>query len=333
MKKILATAALLSCALASFAASQKLVNKYGMTLSIEEGKEPSLTQAERIKTFYGIDAYALEDALVPYTPLKSSMYDGDLKMIQTKDYVYKVCKDGRELYISVDFALDQSEPSPVLFSIHGGSWQAGDRGSFTDMSKTLAKHNGVTGVRIEYSLVNPTNGVMFQDMLEDCRDAVKYVINHAKELNINPKCFGFIGSSAGAHLAAATALSFPKATKVLVGWYGPYDLNLLRTIYPVNAESPLGHAMNGCDEAYMKSVSPQYMIKSPVRFATLLFHGGCDTTVPADCTPNFAKALKEHGAKHVEAVIYPYGTHALFVGIYGEEMTRKTFESFRKYLK
>ena len=334
MKKIiiLISIALFVCS-GAFAAKPKTFNIYGMALVLKEGAAPILPQAKKINELYGIDAYALEDPLTPYNPKGNRIFDTKVGMIQTKEFVYKVCRDGRELSIAVDMALDQSKPAPVLFCIHGGAWMKGNNKSYSGMSKSLAKNNGITCVRIQYSLVNDKNGVMFQDMIDDCRDAVKYVIKHAKELNVNPKSLGFIGSSAGGHLAAATALNFNSRTKVLVGWYGPYDLPLLETIYAPLTGSALAKALKNCDEAYMKSVSPQYMIKSRVKFASLLLQGGCDTTVPAASAPNFAKALKEHGAKVAEVVMYPYGTHSLSAGIYGRDLNEKTLEYLEKYLR
>lgn len=59
--------------------------------------------------------------------------------------------------------------------------------------------------------------------IQDILDAVKYVQEHAAELNVNPACVGFLGTSAGAHLAAVAAMTVP-GTKALVGYSGIYDL-------------------------------------------------------------------------------------------------------------
>ena len=69
----------------------------------------------------------------------------------------------------------------------------------------------------------PQSDATVKVSIQDILDAVKYVREHAAELNIAPDCFGFLGTSAGAHLAAVAAMTVP-GTKAFVGYSGIYDL-------------------------------------------------------------------------------------------------------------
>lgn len=271
---------------------------------------------------------------VPYKSNLWKMYDKQRDEVETEDFVYKTYPDGRKLSISVDHAMNVEGPAPVMFFFHGGAWQKGGRTSHQSYTKTLARKYGVTCVRVQYSLIKKDSDLLFENLLEDCRDAVQYVIDHAAELNADPERIGFKGSSAGGHLAAATALSFPQ-TKLLEGDFGPYDLKYLFDKIPAKSiiAAPFRNATKKFNIEYIKSVSPYYMAKAPVNFAVLLFQGGCDTVVPAEIASAFRDKLMECGATNVELVLYPYGTHALNSGMYGEDWFNKSTEAILKYLK
>lgn len=147
--------------------------------------------------------------------LKSKDYKG----VITKDIVYKKYKD-YELILTVDFA-ETDNPAPFVVYLHGGGWARGNNGSSRSLSQYLAKQKGdhwCTCILYIGSAICATVKVSIQDVW----DAVKYIREHAAELNITPECFGFLGTSAGAHLAAVAAMTVPERS--LVGYSGIYDL-------------------------------------------------------------------------------------------------------------
>lgn len=66
---------------------------------------------------------------------------------------------------------------------------------------------GITGVVLKYRLPNKHKNVP----LEDAQQAIRYVREHAKELNLKEDKIGIAGSSAGGHLASTVSTHF--ATK------------------------------------------------------------------------------------------------------------------------
>lgn len=100
--------------------------------------------------------------------------------------------------ITVDKAVSD-KPTPFMIYIHGGGWARGDNSSSKVISQYLAKQHGITGFRIEYTLA-PQSGASVQVSISDVMDALKYIQDHARELNVNPNIYGFLGTSAGAHL-------------------------------------------------------------------------------------------------------------------------------------
>ncbi|MBB4034510.1 acetyl esterase/lipase [Dysgonomonas hofstadii] len=63
---------------------------------------------------------------------------------------------------------------------------------------------GITGIVLKYRLPNKHKGVP----LEDAQQAIRYVREHAKELNINPDKIGIAGFSAGGHLASTASTHY-----------------------------------------------------------------------------------------------------------------------------
>jgi acetyl esterase/lipase len=99
----------------------------------------------------------------------------------------------------LDFYQAKSdEPTPVVFYIHGGGWQGGDKK--TNPKAFLDK--GISVVAINYRYVR--NGV--EEMveppvkapLEDAARALQFVRSKAAEWNIDKKRIGATGGSAGA---------------------------------------------------------------------------------------------------------------------------------------
>src|SRR3954453_2181057 len=98
----------------------------------------------------------------------------------------------------LDFYQAQSDkPTPVVFYIHGGGWQGGDKK--TNPKRFLDK--GISVVAINYRYVK--NGVEEKVVppvkapLEDAARALQFVRSKAKEWNLDKTRIGATGSSAG----------------------------------------------------------------------------------------------------------------------------------------
>ena len=197
---------------------QQFSNRYGMKMTRNDDGSYALLYAKKYAKF--IDVNTIPDVMVPYTYQADRLKSKDYKGVTTKDIVYKKHKD-YELILTVDFA-ETEKPAPFVVYIHGGGWARGNNGSSRSLSQYLAKQKGITGVRVSYTLA-PQSDATVKVSIQDILDAVKYVQEHAAELNINPDCFGFLGTSAGAHLAAVAAMTVP-GTKAFVGYSGIYNL-------------------------------------------------------------------------------------------------------------
>ncbi len=87
---------------------------------------------------------------------------------------------------------------------HGGGWSLGlPENGYTNCEKMVDK--GVVAISFEYRLID-VHGNTIQKSLEDAKSAVRWVRANAHDLGIDPERIVASGFSAGAHLAASTAI-------------------------------------------------------------------------------------------------------------------------------
>ncbi len=96
-----------------------------------------------------------------------------------------------------------AETLPCLFTIHGGGYVTGSRVMDDPMHHALCGPLGVVGASVEYRLAPECP---YPGPLEDCYDALAWVVDHADEVGVDPARLGIYGASAGGGLAAALAL-------------------------------------------------------------------------------------------------------------------------------
>jgi acetyl esterase/lipase len=98
--------------------------------------------------------------------------------------------------------VDTPRTGLALIYLHGGAWQALDKGFLTQpLFRRLASQGHVI-MDVAYSL---TPGADLNRMLGDVKQAIVWMKAHAKEYEINPDRITLMGVSGGAHLALLAA--------------------------------------------------------------------------------------------------------------------------------
>jgi arylformamidase len=89
-------------------------------------------------------------------------------------------------------------PSPALIFFHGGYWQ---ESSLRDVSFPAAALNasGITYISVGYTLAPKAT---LSEIVEEARQAVRFIVDNARQLCVDPERLVLGGHSAGAHLAA-----------------------------------------------------------------------------------------------------------------------------------
>lgn len=109
---------------------------------------------------------------------------------------------GTDLQADIYTPANASGPVPTILTMHGGGWVAGSR-EFAAMSMLPYLERGFAVVNVSYRLgrVAPAPAAV-----EDCRCALRWVVEHAEQYHFDPKRIITMGWSAGGHLALTTAL-------------------------------------------------------------------------------------------------------------------------------
>ena len=115
-----------------------------------------------------------------------------------------------------------SGPFPAIVIVHGGGWEAGDRLTYVSPVLTLFSDTHFAWFSIDYRL---TPYVRNKEQLEDLRNAIRYIKQHAHRFNVNPNAIAVLRESAGGQIVAEVA-SEPCAgcdVQAVVSFYGVYD--------------------------------------------------------------------------------------------------------------
>ena len=210
----------------------------------------------------------------------------------TRSVVYKKIAD-RELHLDIfepkDFKTTDQRPSFV--AIHGGGWTSGAPRVMYAFTAHCAEL-GMVGISVQYRLYKPGSEVTVFDCVKDARSALRYVHAHAAELGIDPQKIVVNGSSAGGHLAAATALfdGMDDAGEDTSISCVPNALVLFSPVIDTSREG-YGNAKIG---ARWQELSPAHQVRAGVP-PTLLFHGTADTTTPFKGAQLFHEAMTRAG--------------------------------------
>ena len=279
--------------------TQKISNKYSMKLIQNEDGSYSLENESRYAAI--LDLKSIPDLTIPYKNKYERLTSDLYNKTQTEIRTYKTY-DSYELKIAIDKAVTDS-PAPVMFFTHGGGWVKGTFDSNKTLARYLAQQHGITCVRISYTLANQP-GANVEVSISDVLDAVKYISDNAESLNVDPTRIGFLGGSAGGHLAACAAMKC-KDAKVLVGYAGVYDLTTANSVVNSKSKSRIAYFKQR-DPQVLEAASPIYIIPKKKRIAAQLYHGTADITVDVAQSKAFAQKLKKANKKRRTDSMYSF---------------------------
>ena len=92
--------------------------------------------------------------------------------------------------------------APILFYVHGGGWQTGDKARQLASKRQLALEQGWVLVSVNYRLVPE---VVYPVPNQDVADAIGWTLDHAADFHADPQRVAIMGHSAGAGIIAAAA--------------------------------------------------------------------------------------------------------------------------------
>ena len=235
-----------------------------------------------------------------------------------------------------------SPPTPVVIFIHGGGWVQGTKEASVMRGVLPYIAMGYSVVNVEYRLASVS---LAPAAIEDCRCALRWVIAHAKDYNLDVNRIVVSGESAGGHLALTTGMIPASAgldrmcfttsephVAAIVDFFGITDIaDLLdgpnKKPFPESwpyTVQWLGNQPNRAEIA--KAASPLTYVRAGVP-ATISIHGDADPLVPYAHSTRLQEALQKAGVAH-ELVTIPSGGH----GNFSTAEWQRAFAAVEKFL-
>jgi acetyl esterase/lipase len=112
---------------------------------------------------------------------------------------------GQELTLNAFLPASAAAPVPAMVEIHGGWWFGGDAASQIEGVggwQWFMRHN-LAVFSIRYRLGDEGG---FPQNIRDCRNAIRFIRQNAKQFNIDPNRIEVTGGSAGGHLSLMVSM-------------------------------------------------------------------------------------------------------------------------------
>ena len=262
-----------------------------------------------------------------------TMFTGiGIKEIRPEVLLYKKMPN---LNLNIDFYRTSiKEKAPCVIIIHGGSWREGDSKQLPDLNSILA-NKGYHVAAMNYRLAPKYK---FPAPLEDTKEVISYLTQHASELNIDTSNFVLLGRSAGGQIALLAAYTFKDSRiKGVISFYAPADMAWGATIKSNKLvldvdnvyKDYLGGLIADVPEIYEQSTARNFVDKNST--PTLLIHGPSDALV----SYHHSERLEEELVKNKVPYYFldlPWATHGCDYNINGPSGQLSTY-AIEQFLK
>lgn len=215
---------------------------------------------------------------------------------------------------------NQTNESPAVLFIHGGSWIGGDK-ALMRRYRSLVIDQGYVFVSMNYRLLS--SGANYLDMLADIRLALTYIQQNGDRYLIDSTHIALVGESAGAHLAMLYAYRNPSPIPIafVMGLVPPvnftdpefvrfgnesFQLFLANSLMSTSVTDP---------EALLSGYPPAWIDASPFHhldtaIPTLIGYAGMDELIPLSNMVGLIEQANLINAP-IETIFFPNSSHAL----------------------
>lgn len=213
---------------------------------------------------------------------------------------------GRKEKLDLYYPMGSFRPDrPAVVFIHGGGFTGGDKAEYrsASVSADLCRA-GYVVVSCNYVLGPKDKPGVWPQNIADCRNAVRWLRAHAKELGVHPDRIAVAGGSAGGYLALIVGLSDDKT--------GPGGDPSAKVSAKVSAVIDMYGVVNfskhgrgdvpGVPSAEQKAYLPEFQC-DPQDPPVLILHGTADTTVDIAQSEDMARALRAAKTSHEYIVV------------------------------
>ena len=211
-----------------------------------------------------------------------------------------------DIYLPANRTFD----TKIMILVHGGGWTSGDKSSMNLLKDLILQEiPDVAIVNINYRLADQNNPP-FPMQIDDISEVVSYLKNNQNDYVISDD-IGFIGTSAGAHLAMlwSYAHDINSATNMVASIVGPTNFTDPAYLNNTNPELQEIIELYGVDASteFLELVSPYHQVTGEAP-PTILFYGGQDPLIPVSQGVDMQAKLESLGVTH-QFILYPNAGH------------------------
>ena len=235
---------------------------------------------------------------------------------------------------TLDLLLPQGDgPFPLVILIHGGGFKFGDKQMDIVQKMFALTDAGYAVATVNYRL---SGEAAFPAAVADVKAAVRFLRANAAEYRLDAARFAIWGESAGAYLAAMTAVTADgvlvgdvadnadtsSGAKVLIDFYGPISFYLmdedaasLGQSSATGSESSfesafIGKAIDSLTAEEKAEIDPITYLSAERPLAVWIQAGDADTSVPCLQSKRFAEACQTvYGEDAVFFALIPDASH------------------------
>ena len=202
-----------------------------------------------------------------------------LEYLENLDVSYGDDSDQKfDIYLPPNRTLD----TKVIILVHGGGWSAGDKSDMIGVKDLIFQSfSNIAVVNINYRLADENNSP-YPMQTDDITAVVNHLITNRNNYVIDDD-FGFIGSSAGAHLSLLWSYTSDtdNNVKMVCSIVGPTNFTDPAYLNNTNPELQALIDLYGVNAtiSFLEEVSP-YHRATATSPPTILFYGGQDPLIP-----------------------------------------------------
>ncbi|MFB9058187.1 alpha/beta hydrolase fold domain-containing protein [Mariniflexile ostreae] len=217
---------------------------------------------------------------------------------------------GKDQSFDIYLPANRNSDTKTIILVHGGGWSGGDKkdmNAFKDL--ILQEFPSLAIVNMNYRLADHVHAP-YPMQIDDITTVVDELKNRKNDYNISEK-IGFIGTSAGAHLALLWSYAFSthKNVEMVCSMVGPTNFTDPAYLNNTNPELQGMIDLFGIkpEIPFLKKISPyhQATASSP---PTILFYGAKDPLIPVTQGTAMRDKLISLNVSH-EFILYSNGGH------------------------
>ncbi len=220
--------------------------------------------------------------------------------------------DSKQTY-DIYLPKERTLATKVIVLVHGGGWTSGDKNDMNAFKDFILRDlPNIAVVNMNYTLAND-NVPVHPTQVNDITSVIDHLKDNRNEYQISDD-IGFIGVSAGGHLALLWSYAFDLDNKVkmVCSIVGPTNLRDEAYLNSTNPEIQDLLSLYGEDLSFLKEISPLFQVTATAP-PTILFYGGQDPLVSISQSSDLSDKLEVLGVIH-EFTLYENEGHG-WVGV------------------